>query len=129
MATVTPLPSAPMSVDVRPLRVAGAGMLAVAALTPPIPIGSVPYRCPLRAFTGIPCPFCGMTRGVIDVVHGNLVDAFLHNPGALLLVALAVVLLVAWRVNRVWIPAWAPFVFFGTLWAFQLWKYSTGRPL
>ena len=129
MATVTPLPSAPMSVDLRPLRVAGAGMLAVAALSPPIPMGSVPYRCPLRAATGIPCPFCGMTRGVIEVVHGHLVDAFLFNPGALLLVALAIGLLVAWRVNRVSIPLWAPFVFFGALWAFQLWKYATARPL
>lgn len=118
-----------MSVDLRPLRVAGAGMLTVAALSPPFPMASVPYRCPLRAITGIPCPFCGMTRGVIEAVHGHLSASFLFNPGAMLLVALAVALLVAWRVQRVSVPVWAPFVFFGLLWSFQLWKYTTGRPL
>ena len=70
-----------------------------------------------------------MTRGVIEAVHGHLVDSFLFNPGALLLVALAVALLVMWRVDRVRLPVWSPFVFFGVLWAFQLWKYATGRPL
>ena len=94
-----------------------------------MPVTSVPYRCPLRALTGIPCPFCGMTRGVIEAVHGHLVDSFLFNPGALLLVAVAVALLVMWRVDRVRLPVWSPFVFFGALWAFQLWKYATGRPL
>jgi hypothetical protein len=118
-----------MSVDVRPLRVAGAAMLAVAVLTPPIPVRSVPYQCPLRAATGIPCPFCGMTRGVIEAVHGRFVDAFLYNPGALMIVALAVALLVAWRVQRVQIPVWTVFAFFTVLWTFQLWKYATGRPL
>jgi len=41
----------------------------------------------------------------------------------------AIVLLVAWRWQRVRIPVWAVFVFFAALWAFQLFKYSTGRPL
>jgi hypothetical protein len=118
-----------MSVDLRPLRVAGGAMLTVATAATVVPVTSVPYRCPLRALTGIPCPFCGMTRGVIEAVHGHVVDSFLYNPGALLLVALAVALLVAWRVERVSVPAWTPFVFFGALWAFQLWKYGTGRPL
>ena len=127
-AGAAPAPPA-LSIELRPLRVAGGAMLAVAAAATVLPVTSVPYRCPLRAATGIPCPFCGMTRGVIEAVHGHLVDSFLFNPGALLLVALAVVLLVAWRLDRVSIPVWAPFVFFGVLWTFQLWKYATGRPL
>jgi hypothetical protein len=127
--TATPARTAPLEIDTRPLRLAGAGMLTVAALTPPIPIASVPYRCPLRTLTGIPCPFCGMTRGVIEAVHVHLSASFLFNPGAMLLVALAVALLVAWRVERIRIPVWTPFVFFGLLWSFELWKYATDRPL
>jgi hypothetical protein len=118
-----------MSIDLRPLRAAGGVMLGVAAASTVVPVTSVPYRCPLRLATGIPCPFCGMTRGVVEAVHGNVVDAFLWNPGALLLVALAAALLLAWRVQRVTIPVWTVFAFFTVLWTFQLWKYATDRPL
>jgi hypothetical protein len=39
-----------------------------------------------RAF-GIPCPICGMTRGVLLTLHGHLGDALRLNPAAPLLVA------------------------------------------
>lgn len=117
-----------LGADLKPLRVAGAGMLAIAAVRPWLPVTPVP-PCPLRTVTGIPCPFCGMTRGVTALVHGQVTDAFTHNPGAFLIVAMAVVLLIAWRWQRVRIPVWAVFLFFALLWAYQLFKYSTGRPL
>lgn len=47
--------------------------------------------CPLHAITGIPCPTCGMTRGLRCLLHGNCAAAFLFNP--LLMAALAVVAL------------------------------------
>jgi hypothetical protein len=103
-------------------------MLAVAAVRPWLPATLGP-PCPLRTVTGVPCPFCGMTRGVTSIVYGHLSAAFTYNPGAFLVVAMAIVLLVAWRWQRVRIPMWAVFVFFAALWAFQLFKYSTGRPL
>lgn len=105
-------------------------MLGIAAIRPALPSG-VPLGppCPLRTFTGIPCPFCGMSRGVTALVHGHVSAAFSFNPGAFLIVAMAALLLIAWRWQRVRIPVWAVFVFFAVLWAFQLFKYSTGRPL
>jgi hypothetical protein len=117
-----------LAIDLKPLRVAGAGMLAVAAVRPLLPVTIGP-PCPLRTVTGVPCPFCGMTRGVTSIVHGQVSAAFWYNPGAFLVVAMAVVLLVAWRWQRVRIPMWAVFVFFAALWAFQLFKYATGRSL
>ena len=39
-----------------------------------------------RAFR-IPCPICGMTRGLILTLHGQLKDALAVNPAAPLLVA------------------------------------------
>jgi hypothetical protein len=133
---VTSAPPAPpptesgssLAIDLKPLRVAGAGMLAVAAVRPWLP-ATIGPPCPLRTVTGIPCPFCGMTRGVTAIVHGNFSAAFGFNPGAFLVVAMALVLLVAWRWQRVRIPMWAVFVFFAALWSFQLFKYATGRPL
>lgn len=130
----TPEPQTPtngtkwLGVDLKPLRYAGAAMLAIAAVRPLLPATLGP-PCPLRTVTGIPCPFCGMTRGVTALVHGHVSAAFGYNPGAFLVVATALVLLIAWRWQRVRIPVWAVFLFFALLWAYQLFKYSTGRPL
>lgn len=126
----TPTASSPVELDLKPLRFGAAAMFGIAAIRPALP-DAVPLGppCPLRTFTGIPCPFCGMTRGVLALVHGDVSAAFAFNPGAFLIVAMALVLLVAWRWQRVRIPVWAVFLFFALLWAYQLFKYSTGRPL
>jgi hypothetical protein len=42
--------------------------------------------CPFRALTGFTCPGCGSTRGMHQLLHGNLGAAFELNP--LLLLAL-----------------------------------------
>lgn len=39
--------------------------------------------CPLRAFTGIPCPMCGGTTVFIELGSGRPVQAALANPVAL----------------------------------------------
>jgi Protein of unknown function (DUF2752) len=83
--------------------------------------------CPLRALTGVPCPFCGMTRGTIALVHGDVLHSLALNPGVLLAVVTAAFLL--WRRPRLSLPTWVPCAVVGTLWAFQLLKYATGRPL
>lgn len=36
--------------------------------------------CPLRRFTGIPCPGCGSTTVFIEAGHGELAAALLANP-------------------------------------------------
>ena len=119
--------TAQVDLDVRPLRWTGAGILAIAAVRPLV--GNPGIGCPLRAMTGVPCPFCGMTRGVTEAVHGDLVGAANLNPGSLLLVVSAVLLLVLWRRRTARMPIWLPIAFVAALWAFQLFKYATGRPL
>ncbi|HET6669681.1 MAG TPA: DUF2752 domain-containing protein [Pyrinomonadaceae bacterium] len=42
--------------------------------------------CPFHALTGFTCPGCGSTRGMHQLLHGNLGAAFEFNP--LLLLAL-----------------------------------------
>jgi hypothetical protein len=119
--------SATIQVDLRPLRWAGAGMLGVAAVAPLL--GASGLGCPLRAITGVPCPFCGMTRGITDAVRGHVASAVSLNPGSVLLVLAAIALVVAWRRRTVTFPAWLPYALVAALWAFQLFKYATGRPL
>ena len=118
-----------IALETRPLRWAGAAMLTAAVAHPLIAHGSAGVPCPLRSLTGVPCPFCGMTRGVTAVVHGNVADGALFNPGSLLVVAAAVLLLVMWRVRRVIIPTWLPVAMLAALWVFELFKYESGLPL
>lgn len=117
------------TIDLRPARVLAAGMLRVAAVRPLIPVETVPL-CPLRAITGIPCPLCGMTRGVTAAVHGNLGRALELNPASVALVLLAVAVLIIPRLPaRLIVPVWTIFGVVAVMWSYQLFKYSTGRPL
>lgn len=104
-------------------------MLALAAVRPYAGDGQAGVPCPLRSLTGIPCPFCGMTRGVTAAVRGDVFDAVVLNPGSVLLVLAAVTLLVWWRVRRLSVPVWLPVAAVALLWMFELFKLGVGLPL
>jgi hypothetical protein len=55
--------------------------------------------CPLRAVTGVPCPFCGGTTAATALADGRLGDALAANPfvPALAVVLAGVLLLVVAR--------------------------------
>jgi hypothetical protein len=36
--------------------------------------------CPFKYFTGLPCPTCGGTRGVLAIAGGHVLDGFGFNP-------------------------------------------------
>jgi Protein of unknown function (DUF2752) len=116
------------SVDLTQLRWIGAAMLGVAAVRPLVPFEFVP-PCPLRTLTGVPCPLCGMTRGVTAAVHLELGKAVFLNPGSIVAVVLAILIIVAWRTKRVKVPVWVFFVVLGLMWSWELFKYATGRAL
>lgn len=47
------------------------------------------WPCPLMTATGIPCPGCGLTRAVIELIHGDWHAALtIHAFAPLLLLAL-----------------------------------------
>jgi len=50
--------------------------------------------CLLRAVTGMPCPFCGLTHSMMALGQGNLAAAVAQNPLGLLLLPLAIAVLV-----------------------------------
>jgi hypothetical protein len=70
-----------------------------------------------------------MTRGIAAALHGDVGHALWLNPGSVLLLAGAAVVLAAWRWQRTRIPIWAPFALVATMWAFELFKYATNRPV
>jgi hypothetical protein len=36
--------------------------------------------CLIKRFTGLACPTCGFTRGVLSFLQGHVVQAWLYNP-------------------------------------------------
>ena len=115
-------------IELPPLRAAGLLLVPAAIALSISPIDPIP-PCPLRTLTGIPCPLCGSTRGVIAAVHGHLGHALSLNPASLGVLVLAVLLVVGWRVERIRIPVWGIIAVFALLWSYQMFKYATGRPL
>ncbi len=68
----------------------------------PNPAGSYGF-CPLRALTGLDCPFCGGLRGTYALMHGDVATALDHN--LLLPLFLGVAVLLA---GRAWVRAGRP---------------------
>ena len=115
-----PAPARSVTFHERELRVASGGMIAIAAAWPLLPIHP-PFACPLRAATGVPCPFCGMTRAVVAAVHGHLASSVAFNPGGILVLMLAVVAIArpAW-LTRLRLPLWSLFAVLGALWLWNI---------
>ncbi|HEX5097402.1 MAG TPA: DUF2752 domain-containing protein [Acidimicrobiia bacterium] len=108
----------------REFRLLAAGMIAAGAVWPLLPIHP-PLLCPLRSATGIPCPFCGMTRSVVALLHGDVVASLRFNPGGIFIVALAIVLLAgpSWlkAINARYHPSvWLLVPVFVALWAYNI---------
>ena len=120
MGTGTLDRSTRVQVELSGARTAGAVMLGAGLLLTRPPATGLP--CPFRSITGVPCPLCGMTRSVIATMHLHLHAALAVNPAGVLAVAVAVVLLFAWRLRRLAIPSWAPPVAVAFVWSLQLFR-------
>ena len=56
--------------------------------------------CPLKRFTGIPCPICGSTRAVVCALKGDFAGAFRYQPLVMTLVIVAVPLMLAAKLSH-----------------------------
>ncbi|MFA5271706.1 MAG: DUF2752 domain-containing protein [Candidatus Omnitrophota bacterium] len=79
--------------------------------------------CFFHSITGIPCPFCGMTRAFLAIGQLNFVKAFGFHPLSIIALAIMVIYLCAkkfplWLQHR----AWAYLFLFVTIttWALRL---------
>ena len=39
----------------------------------------IPHTCAWEHYTGLPCPFCGLTRSICEISHGRLSQAVHYN--------------------------------------------------
>ena len=67
----------------------------VAAAWNPIALPG-PKCCLLRISVGLPCPMCGMTRGVCLCAHGRLLEATWYNPLAVPFCLVGLALCLKW---------------------------------
>jgi hypothetical protein len=91
-----PVPRRP-SVPAWAVAIVAAWLAAVAAFVALSPVTGTPVLCAFRRVTGVPCPTCGATRGVLAIANGHPMDALLLNP-LLFAVGGAVAALLAVRV-------------------------------
>ncbi|MFN8411609.1 MAG: DUF2752 domain-containing protein [Anaerolineales bacterium] len=51
------------------------------------------WQCPFLAATGVPCPGCGLTRAIIQLVHGNISASLqTHAFAPIFLIAMIILL-------------------------------------
>ena len=70
-----------MTLDRRTMLIGGACTAVAALLFFFDPAASAFYpSCPLRALTGLLCPFCGGLRAAHALLHGHVLEAAALNP-------------------------------------------------
>lgn len=99
----------------------GAGLLVAGAVWAVSPVHP-PLPCPLRTMTGIPCPFCGLTRSVTTLFRFDLGASLRFTPFGLVIVLGAVAALVAMRgrTQPLRIPGPSVVVVVAMMWAWNL---------
>ena len=70
-----------MTINRRTMLIGGACAAAAALLYFYDPAAAAFYpSCPLRALTGLLCPFCGSLRAAHELLHGRVLEAAALNP-------------------------------------------------
>jgi hypothetical protein len=111
-----------VTLDAVALRRVILGLFSLALILPIVP-GYPGLTCPLRALTGVPCPFCGTTGAVGEAARGNLLESLRTNPGPLIAVVVALALF-ALRPARLRVPLVVLIALPAGMWVVELFRFS-----
>ncbi|MEA1997125.1 MAG: DUF2752 domain-containing protein [Gemmatimonadota bacterium] len=104
-----PGPEKALKLRARRLSIALAGILAVSFLFLPSTFETLPDTCVWHRLTGLPCPFCGLSRSVCALSHGSPGLAVEYHPFGPLVYAAGLLLLASsiytWSTGREFKPA------------------------
>ena len=110
------------SVDVRRLRWPGVALLGGGAVLAHLP-STVGLPCPLRMLTGVPCPFCGVTTSVRQLLGGHPLAAVDAAPLGLAVVALALMAATGMGPSRLRLPVLGWVAILLAEWIFELHRF------
>jgi hypothetical protein len=97
-------------------------LVALATLIPLVP-GYPGITCPLRALTGVPCPFCGTTTSCRELLQMDIPASFLANPVGILTIA-ALFFIAFARRPHLRVPVLLLIGLPAVLWVFQLHRFA-----
>jgi hypothetical protein len=63
------------------MAVISGGALGISAILQPNRVTGLSL-CPIFHYTGVLCPFCGMTRSFVSITHANFSEAIDYNLGS-----------------------------------------------
>ena len=77
----------PLLADLLQPRIGAITIAGTAALQLLAATHGMGLPCPFHDYLGIPCPGCGLTRSLLALAHGNLLDSLAWHPYGILLAA------------------------------------------
>lgn len=87
------------SLPLGPLRWLVVGCVGLVALGAILPFSPIP-PCPMLTATGIPCPFCGMTRSVRSLAQLDMAGSLRYQPFGAIALLCGFVLLLMWAIPK-----------------------------
>ncbi len=88
-----------LALPLTPLRWLVLGCAGLAVLGAVLPFSPIP-PCPLLTMTGVPCPFCGMTRSVRSIARLDVGASLRFQPFGLVALVCGLIILGLWAVPR-----------------------------
>jgi Protein of unknown function (DUF2752) len=97
-------------------------LVALAVLVPLVP-GYPGVTCPLRALTGVPCPFCGTTTSLRELTQFDVLGSLAANPVGVL-AAIALLAIFFARRTHIRVPILLLIGLPLVLWLYQMHRFA-----
>ena len=110
------------AVDLSRQRLLAAVALGGSLVVAHLPSG-VGLPCPLRAVTGVPCPFCGLTTSLRALAGGHLAQALAAAPLGIILALVALVAVLGRLPVLVRLNLWLVLGVLAAEWSFELVRF------
>lgn len=108
--------------DLTRLRIPSCALLVGGLALAHLPNGLGP-PCPLRALTGVPCPFCGTTTAIGDAGSGHLRSAVSVAPIGIVVVVIAILAVLGALPKKLTLNPLVILSILSVEWIFELYRF------